>query len=297
MKKWMVYAITWIVVIALVAGGYYAFAIHSQPEPEKEKAVRDGSKVQVDYIGMLAPEYGGGLVFDTSMYDVAIDNVTYPKTPTFQMRAKEQYIPLRVHVGEPSDGGYIQVVKGFSDGLIGMHPGESKVITVPPDKGYGMGDPNLIETHNLTETVPVREEYPEQRFIYEFGMNPKVGMVVENPRYHWNMRVENVFDGYAIVINEPEVGKLYFNGVWNITVTEIDSSANNGTGIITVKNVISPEDAYHIKGTGTDAYGKEKTFVLTDVNETAGTYTIDYNDLTKGRTLIFTVHLISIDSY
>ena len=297
MKKWMVYSITWLVVIALVAGAYYAFAIHSQPEQETEEAVRDGSKVQVDYIGMLAPEYGGGLVFDTSMYNVAVDNRSYPKTPTFQMRSEDRYTPLMVHVGEPSDSGYIQVIDGFSEGLMGMHPGESKVITIPPEKGYGYGDPALIENHSMTENTRVREEYPEQRFIYEFGTSPKVGMVVENPTYHWPMRVENVFDGYAVLINEPEVGKYYFNGAWNITVTDIDGSADNGNGTITVKNLLTPGDAYHIKGSGMTAYGEQKTFVLTGVDIRSDTYTIDYNDLTKGRTLIFTVRLISIDVY
>ena len=297
MKKWMIYAITWIVVIAMVAGAYYALEIHSQPEEESEQAVREGSKVKVDYIGMLASEYGGGLVFDTSMYDVAIDNKTYSKTPTFQMREKSRYTPLQVHVGGQSDNGYIQVIEGFSEGLIGMHPGERKRIIIPPEKGYGYGDPNLVEVRQLTETVPVMEEYPEQKFVYDFGTHPKIGLVVENPHYHWRMRVENVFDGYALVINEPEIGKPYYNGAWNISVESIDYSANNGNGTITIRNLIGPDDAYHLKGEGLTAYGEKKTFVLTDVNETAGTYTIDYNDLTKGRTLIFTVRLISIDEY
>ena len=298
MKKWMIYTITWLVVMALIAGVYqFAVVPATQPEPNSEEAVRDGSKVQVEYTGMLAPEYGGGLVFDTSMYDVAVDNNSYPKTPTFQMRSKDRYTPLMVHVGGKSDKGYIQVIDGFSEGLIGMHPGESKVITIPPEKGYGYGDPNLIETHRLTHVIPLREEYPEQKFVYLFGAHPKVGMMVENPVYHWPMHVDNVLGGYAIVSNLPEKNETYSAGPWDVRVMDMESVSDNGNGTITIKNLLYPEDAYHIKGNGTNAYGKQGTFVVTGVDLENDTYTIDYNDLTKGRTLIFTVKLISIDVY
>ena len=78
----------------------------------------------------------------------------------------------------------------------------------------------------------------------------------------------------------------------------MDSSADNGNGTITVENLLTPDDAYHIKGTGVPMHssdGKEMTFVVTSVDPANGTYTIDYNDLTKGRTLIFIVELVSID--
>ena len=300
MKKWIVYALTWIVVIAVIAAVYqFAVVPALEPEPDTEKTVRDGSKVQVNYIGMLAPEYGGGLVFDTSIYSVAIDNKSYPKTPTFNMRPENQYKPLLVHVGGQSEGGYTGVIEGFSDGLIGMRPGETKTITIPPEKGYGYGDPNLIETHKLVETLPIREEYPSGKFLYDFGKSPQIGLVVEHPQYHWPMVVENVLDGYAIVSNQPEEGATYYTGSWYVKVLDMNSAANNGNGTIEVENLITPADAYHIKGTGVPeaGNGQESTFVLTAVDPDNGTYTIDYNDLTKGRTLIFAVELISIDVY
>ncbi len=301
MKKWIVYALTWIVVIAIVAAVYqFAVVPALQPPADNEKAVREGSNVKVNYIGMLAPEYGGGLVFDTSLYNVAIDNKSYPKTPTFQMRPKYEYKPLMVHVGDGSDGSYTSVIEGFKDGLIGMKPGETKTIVIPPEKGYGYGDPNLIEKHPLVENVTIKEQYPNSRFLYVFGKNPKVGMVVENPKFHWNMTVENVMDGYCILDNQPQEGATYFNGRWYVKVINMDSSANNGNGSIEVRNLIGPDDAYHIKGSGVPQHstdGKKKTFVLTEVDLQNGTYTIDYNDLTRGRTLIFTVELVSIDKY
>ncbi len=297
MKKWVIYAITWIVVVSLIFG-VYELAIVKSVEAPHQKAVRDGSKIQVDYIGMLPKEYGGGLVFDTSLYSVAKDNISYPKTPTFKMRAPSQYKPLQVHVGGSSVGGYTEVVKGFSDGLIGMTIGETKEIIVPPDKGYGPEDPSLIQTFPLVDNITMKEVYPTSKFIYDFNAHPQVGLVVTNPEYHWPMRVVNVFEDYAIVMNEPVEGKNYSTGSWDVHVMKVDSSADGGNGTIMIKNLITPSDAYHIKGLGHIANSKDlKTFVLTSVDLEKGTYTIDYNDIVKGKTLIFIVTLISIDSY
>ncbi len=293
MKKETLIAITLIVVALLV---FAAYQISSSPATaSKEKTVRDGSKVQVEYIGMLEPKYGN-LVFDTSMYEVAINNDTYPKVATFRIHDKSVYKPLMVHVGKPSEGTYKQVVKGFSEGLIGMKVGETRTITVPPKEGYGMGDPSLIKTLPLVENVRMRETYSRPQFSAYFTESPHVGMVVEHPVYHWPMIVENVFDNYVVVRNNPGFNRTYSMDSWDIKVLGIDSTADNGNGTIEIRHLLTKDDMFRIKGTGY-VNGKEKTYILTDVNETAGTYTIDYNDVTQGRTLVFRVKLVSIDAY
>ncbi len=314
MKRETLIALSLIIVAIIVFAGYQVTL--SKPVEKEEKTVRVGSKVQVDYIGMLEPKYDS-LVFDTSMYDVAVDNITYPKVATFKMRDKSSYRPLMVHVGGKSESGYIQVVEGFSDGLIGMKVGETKTIVVPPDKGYGYGDKNLIKTLPLVETIRMRETWSKQQFVTYFDRNPEVGMEVENPIYHWPILVEVVLDNSVVIANMPEAGKEYQTVAWNIKVLNVDSTADNGNGTITVKHLISPDDIFRIKGSlsgNTDAQiflkraylskyeqalgtSQEGTFILTDVNETAGTYTIDYNDVTRGRTLVFWVKLISIDQW
>lgn len=293
MKKESLIAITLIVVAILL---FAAYQMTVTPATEsKEKTVRDGSKVQVEYIGMLEPRYGS-LVFDTSMYDVAVDNQTYPKVATFRMHEKSLYTPLKVHVGEPSDGGYRQVVEGFSEGLIGMKVGETRTITVPPEKGYGMGDPSLVRTLPLVEDVRMRETYSTSQFSAYFDESPHIGMIVEHPKYHWPVVVENVFENYVSVRNNPELNSTYSMGPWNITVLSIDNNADGGNGTIKIKHLLTKDDVFRVKGTGS-VKGQERTFILTDVNESAGTYTIDYNDVTQGRTLVFWVKLVSIDVY
>ncbi len=293
MKKETMVLITAILTVLVLFAAYQATL--SPVTGTEERGVRNGSKVQVDYIGMLAPEYGS-LVFDTSIYEVAVDNITYPKVATFKLRDKNQYVPLMVHVGGASEGGYTRVVEGFSEGLLGMKPGETRTIVVPPEKGYGNGDPSLIKTLPIVETVKMRETYSTKQFDAYFDATPYVGEVVEHPLYHWPMVVENLFENYVVVRNDPEVGKEYLTEGWSIRVLDMDSTADGGNGTIKIRHLITEEDEFQTTGVGY-IKGVERTFILTDVNETAGTYTIDYNEVTQGRTLVFWVKLISIDVY
>lgn len=323
MKRETIIALTLIVVVVIVFAGYQAMV--STSSETKEKTVRAGSKVQVDYIGMLEPKYNN-LVFDTSMYSVAVDNITYPKVATFKMRAKNLYVPLKVHVEGDSESGYTKVVDGFSEGLIGMKVGETRTIVVPPDKGYGYGDKTLIKTLPLVETIRMRETWSNAQFKLYFDTSPEVGMLVKNPIYQWPMQVEVVLNNSVVVANEPVPGEEYtvVPGGWNVKVISVDSSADHGNGTIIVRHMLSSDDVFRIKGTLKDnptaeiflkrqylsdyeqalsiglPHGKDsvaKTFLLSDVNETAGTFTIDYNDVTKGRTLVFWVKLVSIDEW
>ncbi len=314
MKRESMVALSLIVVAIIVFAGYQIALAPSKGV--EEKTVRAGSKVQVEYIGMLEPKYGS-LVFDTSIYKVAVDNITYPKVATFKMKSKDLYTPLRVHVEGKSDGGYIKVVDGFSEGLIGMKVGDTKTIIVPPEKGYGYGDKNLIKTLPIVEKIRMRETYSVGQFKLFFDKSPEVGMVVENPIYHWPMVVEVVLNNSAVVRNDPEINSIYHSIAWDVKVLNIDSSADRGNGTITVKHLVDKSEIFRVKGSlkdNTDAQiflkrsnmslyekalasGGDKTFILTDVNESAGTYTIDYNDVTKGRTLVFWVKLISIDKW
>lgn len=66
---------------------------------------KNGDKVKVHYIGKL----GTGVVFDTS----------------------EGYDPLQFKIGEGT------LIEGFEEAVVGMAPGESRTVQIPPEKGYG----------------------------------------------------------------------------------------------------------------------------------------------------------------
>ncbi|MBI2145485.1 peptidylprolyl isomerase [Candidatus Woesearchaeota archaeon] len=80
---------------------------------EQEKAAANGSKVSVEYKGMLED----GTVFDSS-------------------EGKE---PIGFTVGSN------EVIKGFDDAVIGMKKGEEKKITITPENGYGERDERLMQ--------------------------------------------------------------------------------------------------------------------------------------------------------
>jgi len=67
--------------------------------------VEDGDTVEVHYTGKLVD----GTVFDTTT----------------------NHDPLQFRVGEG------QIISRFEQAMIGMEPGESKIINVPADEAYG----------------------------------------------------------------------------------------------------------------------------------------------------------------
>lgn len=69
------------------------------------RTVREGDTIRIDYVGRLED----GKIFDSS----------------------EGRPPLEFKVG---DG---EIIPGLEEGVIGMKEGERKVITIPPELGYG----------------------------------------------------------------------------------------------------------------------------------------------------------------
>ena len=94
--------------------------------------VKKGDTVKVDYVGSL----DDGTVFD---------------------RSDVHGQPLEFEVGSGN------VVKGFDDAVMGMKPGDTKKIVIPPEQAYGVSNPQMIQT------VP-RDKLPPGE--------PKVGMTL-----------------------------------------------------------------------------------------------------------------------
>ncbi len=98
-----------------------------------KRAIQSGDTVSVHYTGRIE----NGEIFDTS-----------------QGRR-----PLTFTVGAG------QLIRGFDEAVIGMTAGESKVVTIPPEQGYG---PRRVE---LVVDIP-KDTIPE-------GMELKKGMKLE----------------------------------------------------------------------------------------------------------------------
>lgn len=81
--------------------------------------VEKGDKIAIDYIG----RFTDGKVFDTSIDSVAKESKIF--------NSGRWYEPLEFVVGSG------KVIKGFDDAVLGLRPGQSKVVTIPPEQAYG----------------------------------------------------------------------------------------------------------------------------------------------------------------
>nr|WP_048058015.1 peptidylprolyl isomerase [Methanothermococcus okinawensis] len=118
--------------------------------------VKNGTTVSVDYIG----KFENGTVFDTSIKSVAIKNGIY--------NPNRDYKPLNFTVG---DG---RLIKGFENAVIGMHVGENKTVTIPPEDAYGLRNDKLIipvptEAFKKANITPIVGKY-----IYVRGAPAKI---------------------------------------------------------------------------------------------------------------------------
>jgi len=70
-----------LIIIGAVMIGYSAYGYFTASRAGNRLTVQTGDQVLVNYVG----QFTNGLVFDTSMYSVAVNNVTFPKAPGFEV--------------------------------------------------------------------------------------------------------------------------------------------------------------------------------------------------------------------
>ena len=251
--------------------------------------VKTGDDISINYIGQLVD----GRVFDTSFYSVAIDNARYPKSLEFSLRAPANYTPLKFTVGAGN------LIPGMEKGVIGMSLGQTKILTIPPDQGYGPIDLSKTITMDLVNHLPILESMNSTEFQSRYGETPSQGLVVLDPVYKWPVTVLLVYtDADAVLVrNDPTMNRLYpiwgdpsaANATgWYAQVTAIDSTASGGQGDITVQNLLTSEDAGMVKGVTATSI-----FIVDKVDPVAGTFRMNFNGELVGVTLIFTVTLVS----
>jgi peptidylprolyl isomerase len=286
-----------LIVVLMVSASSVAVLLYSGSQtnegPSSQQVVA-GDTIEVDYIGRLAD----GRVFDTSIWSVASNNALYPKSLSFTERPESQYTPLSFTVGAGL------VITGFDQGVLGMVVGQTKVIEVSPSEGYGEMNTSKLFTADLIDSQPVYVSMNASVFSSQYSSIPQIGATVKDPLYGWDVNVIS-FDQQAdlvVVRNMPQLGQSYAvygdptaakpTG-WFAEVISVDSSANGGTGVIQVQNLLTDSDAGMIQGVSTS---NGSTFIVDQVDEAAGTYRMNYNNELVGVPLYFTVTLIKIGS-
>ena len=127
---------------------------------------KEGDTVKVHYTGRLED----GSVFDTS--------------------AKGD--PLQFTIGMR------QMIPGFEEAVVGMNPGESKTVTIPPDKGYGSHHAQMVLEAD-------RKEFPEHVNL-QIGRTIRIGQQAGGPTLE--LRVMALSEASVTLdANHPLAGK------------------------------------------------------------------------------------------
>ena len=277
------------VVIMLVLSLFFGYDIISGTQDPYESfgdISEDGDTVYVNYTGRFVD----GTVFDTTYRDVAENNNLYPKVRTFEV--KSLYQPYNFILG---NGAMIMEYEmpAFDDEVRGMKVGQSRSITFTPEDGFGPVNPDLFETIDLVESAPLYDETLNiTDFRTTYSIEPQTGLTFKHLA-GWNSSVYFV-DYMADVVtikHEPYIGEVVdYNGIWSTEITSVDNSANNGDGEIMLKHLLTSSDVGILYG-ATDI----GEFIVSGVDQTAGTATLDYNHIGAGKELVFEITLESIE--
>lgn len=171
------------------------------------------------------------IIVNNSIIDTSIESVATENNLSVH---NKKYKPLTFTVGKG------QVIKGFDEGIIGMRVGETKILTIPPEKAYGIKDPKLIQTipiiQNIsrTNTFPRIFEVPVDRFDSIFGTNHTIGDIVKIPNTNNSLTVQNITVSNVTLEYNLKVGDEMSHDSWNETVVNVDES--NITTRIDAKN-------------------------------------------------------------
>jgi hypothetical protein len=299
----MIVLIVLVVVGAGVGAGYVYYKNQTHPPPSPPVA-QLGDNVTVTYIGVLATGPEAGKVFDTSVWQVATNNATWPKALQFGFRGSASlYTQLGVHVGPLNAANvtlnnysFVQVVTGFWQGIVGLPANVSHTIVVPPSLGYPAYNCYVVQP--LQFRVPVLQMMAGAAFQKSYpGMTATTGATFTDPHYGWTVLILSANSTSVTLENIAHVGMVAHPSSWGVTVTNI-TSTSNGSGWITLENDLSPADAGHVQGTSATGLqcgpSSSTRYIVSAVNETSGTFTEDYNQEVGGQTLIFIVKVINL---
>jgi FKBP-type peptidyl-prolyl cis-trans isomerase 2 len=292
-----------VVVVAAAGAGSALLYLHYLPKGSGPQTVALGDNVTVNYIGFFGSTPQAGRVFDTSIYSVATNNATYPKSLEYTPRPSvANYTPLPFYVGgSVPSGGYSfggqtfsTVITGFWQGVIGMAGNTTRVITIPSSAAYGPLNQSCVFSLPLSYTVPVNFLVPGAQFSSLYpGVEPLAGIQFKDPVYGWNDTVLSANQTSVVVQNQPATGFVSYPNGWPVLVTNVSGS---GAGAITLVNQLTVASSGLVLGHSarSQTYCGQSQFIVSSVDESTGTYTANYNREVIGATLVFQVTIVGI---
>ena len=105
---------------------------------DEQQIVKSGDQITVDYIGRLD---------DTQVFDTSIETIA---------QAAGTYTPQRnYNEGLSFHAGAGEMIPGFDEAVMGMKVGETKTVTIPPEKAYGERSEDLVIPVSLDQAGDV----------------------------------------------------------------------------------------------------------------------------------------------
>ena len=259
--------------VILILGIFLLFGCIGQPadikppEPGKnttfEKVVQYGDAVAVEYALILQ----NGTVYDTNSESVAKGSGIYDPL--------RKYFPLKFTVTKG-----VGLIDGFVEGVIGMKEGGKRQIEIPPEKGYGVFDPNKLTSIPLYYEKERFEEVPmawlktqNVEIKNDSVFQTNIGLVSI-----YNFTNETATLEYLL----PVGSKFKFNGLPQIV-------ANKSVNSFTIKYDLEEGKDYV---TFDSKAGMQKFVRVISINET--NVILDENHPLAGQTLIFYVTMLGI---
>ncbi|HXW67500.1 MAG TPA: hypothetical protein VEL82_06480 [Thermoplasmata archaeon] len=296
----LVIALVVITIVAGAAGAGYVYYRTHVGAPASALTVQEGDNVTVNYIGVFGSGAQVGRVFDTSLYSVATNNASWPKSLLFHPRGPlpTNFTPLGVYVGASTpSGGYTvgnltfgSVVPGFWMGLLGLPGNRTHYVTVPPSLGYSYVNASCFVPRPISYTIPVVVSLTDSEFSAQVpNVSPESGIEFPDPTYGWTDLILSTNATSIVYENLPSLGMTTRPQGWPVLVTNISTST------ISLTNQLSPSQAGlvagHVSGAGVCG---STGFIVSQVSTATGTYTEDYNSEVAGQTLIFIVTVVDI---
>ncbi len=179
-------SVVWLTAALLIC---YAFLLVAGCSAPVQEGVKTNDTVKVRYTA----SFQDGTIFDSNV------NST----------------PLEFTVGSG------QVISGFDEAMIGMTPGTTKIVTIPPEKGYGLYNKSLVFRVDQAEVNEFLQDQESMGNLLGFQY-PGIGS-----GYRWinsdgspgYMRFFNATDTMVTVdLNNPLAGQ---DMVFEITLVEI----------------------------------------------------------------------------
>jgi len=174
-------------------------------------------------------------------------------------------------------------IQGLQDAVAGLREGESKSVSVPPEKAFGEWKPELVRMLQKTYDVSRYSEISFQDFAIKYGADYHVGRTIA--LNYWNATV--VGNGSAVRLRvDPAEGILVSADQLHPfpqRVTQV------GADSFTVEIQAQPGDVGSVFNASAGTVTKVRV-----LNESAGFLLVDTNHELAGKTVVLNVTLIKI---